>query len=679
MKIITFAFAFILQCLSLVSYAQTDNYNVRRAIESLNENDKESAIYYLNQEIEKNPHSIAGLDLLGYIYFCDGEFGTAISLFDKAINNAKKKDKDILAIVFYHRAGVRAELGDTINSIADYKESLRLDPKYRQAIVELGDMYFYTKQYKESDAIYRRLIELDSSDPYPYYGIARNAYKNSDFETAREEIKKGEMLDTDKERPALMKMRVESLSYNPKSSLEYAIAVLNANCENSEAYYNVMELSDSLYQTALNRVIKQKFEHPENDFWSILLSHLYIRHDEPQKAIENLIPLIESNSELKLPALYWAATCYDVLEKDETVIKLMNQAIRMDSTDANFYYMRANALFYIQEFSKAKTDYERMMELDKDYGYYGYYKLGWIKEIQKDYQGALNDYNMSIALNDTYSYSYMMKGNLLKDYLGKEEEAEDAFRKCIETDAGINEGTCKQYAYWGVGQTEKAIAVCDSILEKYDDPGSYYDAACLYSRMNREEEAIRHLAIAFEKGFNRIKHMENDNDLDNIRNTSGYKNLLDKYKSQILIINDSLETINTVTYEVPLCPIGNGTYQIRCSVNDLDMNFILDTGSTNVSLSSTESDFMIKNGYLSVTKLGDYTKYQNATGEMKFARKVTIDEIRIGAISIKNVEAVIVPNQKAPLLLGQNVLNRLGTIEIDQKEELLKIHTYEEE
>jgi predicted aspartyl protease len=40
---------------------------------------------------------------------------------------------------------------------------------------------------------------------------------------------------------------------------------------------------------------------------------------------------------------------------------------------------------------------------------------------------------------------------------------------------------------------------------------------------------------------------------------------------------------------------------------------------------------------------------------------------------LNNVKASIVENQKAPLLLGQSVLNKLGKIEIDNENQLLKI------
>ena len=106
------------------------------------------------------------------------------------------------------------------------------------------------------------------------------------------------------------------------------------------------------------------------------------------------------------------------------------------------------------------------------------------------------------------------------------------------------------------------------------------------------------------------------------------------------------------------------------------MSFTLDTGCSDVSLSSVESEFMLKNGYLSEKDLKGKSYYTNATGERHESQVVILREIRLGDFVLKNVKASIVPNQKAPLLLGQNVLNRFGKMEIDNTRKVLILKSY---
>ena len=63
----------------------------------------------------------------------------------------------------------------------------------------------------------------------------------------------------------------------------------------------------------------------------------------------------------------------------------------------------------------------------------------------------------------------------------------------------------------------------------------------------------------------------------------------------------------------------------------------------------------------------------DATGESSVATEINIKKVNFGGLEIENIRAIIVPNQKAPLLLGQSVINRLGKVEIDYKRNVLRI------
>lgn len=57
--------------------------------------------------------------------------------------------------------------------------------------------------------------------------------------------------------------------------------------------------------------------------------------------------------------------------------------------------------------------------------------------------------------------------------------------------------------------------------------------------------------------------------------------------------------------------------------------------------------------------------YSVATGEIHEGTTIRLREIKIGDAILRNVDASVVHNQQAPLLLGQTVLERFGTVTID--------------
>lgn len=115
-----------------------------------------------------------------------------------------------------------------------------------------------------------------------------------------------------------------------------------------------------------------------------------------------------------------------------------------------------------------------------------------------------------------------------------------------------------------------------------------------------------------------------------------------------------------------------GTYLIPGKVNGLDLNFIFDTGASNVCISATEAIFMLKNGYLKDTDVKGVSYSQIANGDIVENTEIILREVEVGGITIKNVSAVVAHNLNAPLLFGQSAIQKLGPIQLDGEKLIIK-------
>jgi clan AA aspartic protease (TIGR02281 family) len=116
-----------------------------------------------------------------------------------------------------------------------------------------------------------------------------------------------------------------------------------------------------------------------------------------------------------------------------------------------------------------------------------------------------------------------------------------------------------------------------------------------------------------------------------------------------------------------------GLFIIPCTVNGLSLNFIFDTGASDVSMSLTEASFMLKNGYLDSTDVQGTLNYLDANGSLSEGIIINLKEIEIAGIKLFNVRASIVKNMKAPLLLGQSAISKLGSININYQSHTITI------
>lgn len=103
----------------------------------------------------------------------------------------------------------------------------------------------------------------------------------------------------------------------------------------------------------------------------------------------------------------------------------------------------------------------------------------------------------------------------------------------------------------------------------------------------------------------------------------------------------------------------SGVYTIPCTVNGLRLRFIFDTGASAVTISATEALFMLKNDYLSEDDFVTTGEMTLADGSIQENTIINLKEVKIGNKTLENVQAVVMNNISAPLLLGQSAITQL--------------------
>ncbi len=113
----------------------------------------------------------------------------------------------------------------------------------------------------------------------------------------------------------------------------------------------------------------------------------------------------------------------------------------------------------------------------------------------------------------------------------------------------------------------------------------------------------------------------------------------------------------------------NGVYEIPTEVNGIQMHFIFDTGAGMISMSNTEAMFLYKQGKLSKDDIVGNANFTDANGNVSEGLVIKLREVKVGGRILKDIEASVVPNLKAPLLFGQSALEKFGKVSIDYSKE----------
>lgn len=658
---------------SITAQDRPNSYNYQRGVEAIRNENVTEALDYFNKDISENPKNGYSYSWIAMLRNHTEEYGKALTAADLALKYIPKKDVEYVVFCYATRAKVYLNLEDTVKALDDYSSAIRCDSKESSLYEERAQIYYEQQRFNLAEADYKKMVELDPGSVMGYMGLGRNANAQKRWDEAVKQFDYVTKLASDYS--SGYAFRAESYLALEKwdEATDDIISALSYDWDR-KAVYLATDVKEPALTMLASKMKVQAAKSPRETTWPYVLGLVYERNRQYEKAIKYYTDA--NNIEVSPVTYRRIAVCYSDAGNFGQALNYIDKALNLDSTDIDNLSYKANLYYEIGQPDLAIAEWDKVLKKIPDYAW-GYYRRGWFKELTGDNDGAIDDLSMAIVLDPTYSYSYSTRGDIYMKQ-GKRDLAEADFRKIIELEDSPEKYDCIHYAYQGLGQYSKAKAAMDSIIARDTTlANSYYDAACLYSRMKDKDNALKYLERSLELGYGRFAHIELDNDLDFIRGSEEFKEIMRKYKAAGFdnkVGSAITDTRNDsfITSEVPFVK-ENGVCKVKCQINGLPLHFVFDTGASDVTLSLVEANFMMKNGYLTGQDVVGNQRYMDASGDISVGTIINLKSVDFADFNLTNVRATVVRNQKAPLLLGQSVLGRLGRIEIDNHDLVLRI------
>ncbi len=674
MKKVLLVAATILCCLLCnAEIKEPDTYYYRRGVEALSDGETDKGIEMLNREIQEHPKC-------GYAYLWiaagesnRSEYGKAMTAVNYALKYLPKKDKENTAWAYRIRAMMNLSLEDTTAAITDYTQAIKIRPEMYDYYSMRAEVYFEIKQYDLSNADYLQMIKLEPGNTDGYMGYGRNLRDQNKLDEAIEQFTYAFKLDSKFSQALAFRAECYAKQHKYEEAVADMIAAIEMD-ENRKAIYELVYIDKEGVDYAMPQLKIQMAKNPNTPTWYVFAGMIY----EQQRSFKKAIAFYEKVKTLDADLWYDSeiANCYFEMGDYVNALRYQQYIYDADSTDANAMMQIADIYNEMDSVDLAISWATKALTLHPDQSNW-YYRRGWYADKAGRWDEAIEDYTLAITINPRYAYALLCRGQLYH-FQGKEDLARKDFEKTIAVEPRPGtDNPCAQYAYFYLGDTLKALAFMDSVFIEY--PNNFYDAACINSLVGDTATALIYLRKAFENGFRCFAHLRKDDDMQNVRATAGYKALYEefwqKYQEELKQQNEeNIEEVVEVTYEVPFTS-SNGVTKVDCTINGLPLNFVFDTGASDVTISQTEANFMFKNGYLAQKDIVGKQRYQTADGNISVGTVFILNKINFGGLELNSVRVSVVANQKAPLLLGQTILKRLGKIEIDNERKVLKITT----
>ena len=206
-------------------------------------------------------------------------------------------------------------------------------------------------------------------------------------------------------------------------------------------------------------------------------------------------------------------------------------AIVLDPDNRSAYLNQAIAYSQNGDYQKSIARYKQLLTFEKvnnSFEAYLYFNIANNEYFLGEFDKVITDCSKSLAIDSTNSSSYFYRAKVYLKKINNKALALSDFNKVLTLDTS-KKSIDYIFSTFYTGNGDKAIAILqNNLLNARENSGqlsAYYNLACLYSLLNKPDEANTYLKIAIDKGYSK-KYINADEDLDNIRKTDEYKAIM---------------------------------------------------------------------------------------------------------------------------------------------------------
>ena len=441
----------------------------------------------IQEELQKNPASVDGYNLLGIVYTDERDYRNALEAFQQALKLDGSSTRALNNLGNLYVAENKLDLAEK-----EFRKVLRLEPGNRDGNYNLGLLLMATGSPVSAISHFQRVRPQDSA--------TRSNLTRAYLRAGR--TAEGLQLASDLSRENKDDVQLHfTLGVLLASEKQYRAAQLElekANALQPETLEILYNLGQAYLRTGehakaelvLNRALKLKSDSPETLY---LLAQVYQEQNRPLDAMDVLVgahKLAPQNTDI----IFLLARVSMTQNYFEDAIPLLESGLKIAPQRADLRAALGESYFMSGKAEKAIEEFKALIELDpspRSYVFMGlsYRHLGQFDEARKYFEAGLH--------RDPHNASCLFNMGYIEEHQGNHARAEELFQAALHSNPNLPEAILELA---NLRIENKKFQEAGDLLRRYvklsrEPAAGYYKLAMVERSLHQMDAAERDLSV----------------------------------------------------------------------------------------------------------------------------------------------------------------------------------------
>lgn len=530
--------SFFVSALAQNGVRRPDSYNYTKGVQAYNDGDYAKSLEYFEKELQANPKNGYAMLCESVIYEVYNKYDQALDFVEKALKYLPKKDRLFVGSAYEGRGRIREALGDNMSALADYERAFKTDGN-ESHLYKVCGIYNVQGRYEEESKVIERMMKVNGNNVVTWVYAGHNAFSRNMYDKAMECYDYAVRLDPKYSSSFSFRAELYIAMHRYGEASDDAITALGINYD-GKAYALLSDIAEEALPVLTAKLKDKQQKEPDDGRWSYYLGMVNIsqrKFADAETAFKKAIEIGSHSDKGNMGNLNITGLALPLYElgKYSEAIDVATKSVEADSTNVAVWLVLAHSYYETGQTSSAVDALSRGIKANPKEEIL-YYWRARMNMYSGALQSALDDINTALEMTGGIDSADLMQRSEIYRRMGKLQEANADCDSIISLQQDLPVYLCDNSslvnAFVRVGQRDKALDVVEKLDKDSVDKSKAYDFACIYSLLDDKQQALDFLEKALQSGFCEFVRIGNDTDLDNIRGTERFKQLVEKYKKE---------------------------------------------------------------------------------------------------------------------------------------------------